>query len=52
MKQWTVTEGETLWFIASKEYGDASHWRTIAEANDLENPRLLESGTTLSLPPL
>lgn len=52
MKQWTVTEGETLWFIASKEYGDASHWRTIAEANDLENPRLLESGTRLSLPPL
>ena len=52
MKQWTVTEGETLWFIAAKEYGDASHWRTIAEANDLENPRLLESGTTLSLPPL
>lgn len=52
MKQWTVTEGETLWFIASKEYGDASHWRTIAEANDLENPRLLESGMRLSLPPL
>lgn len=52
MKQWTVTEGETLWFIAAKEYGDASHWRTIAEANNLENPRLLESGTKLSLPPL
>lgn len=52
MKVWTVTEGDTLWNIASEEYGDASHWRTIAEANSLENPRSLEPGQRLSLPPL
>jgi LysM repeat protein len=52
MKIWTVTEGDTLWLIAQKEYGDPSHWRTIAEANDLENPRSLDAGTKLSLPPL
>jgi len=48
----TVSEGETLWLIAAEEYGDASHWRTIAEANDLENPRTIEPGMKLSLPPL
>ncbi len=51
-KRWRVTEGDTLWLIAEQEYGDPSHWRTIAEANDLENPRVIEPGTTLSLPPL
>lgn len=51
-KQWTVTEGDTLWLIAEEEYGDPAHWRTIADANDIENPRRLESGEKLSLPPL
>jgi len=51
-KAWTVTEGDTLWLIASKEYGDPAHWRTIAEANDIQNPRVLENGDELELPPL
>ncbi|MFB6242892.1 MAG: LysM peptidoglycan-binding domain-containing protein [Halobaculum sp.] len=52
MKIWTVTEGDTLWLIAGEEYGDPSHWRTIADANDLENPRAIEAGDKLTLPPL
>lgn len=52
MKRWTVTEGETLWLIAQEEYGDPARWRTIADANDLHNPRSLEAGMQLSLPPL
>jgi LysM repeat protein len=51
-KVWTVTEGDTLWLIAQEEYGDPAHWRTIARANDVVDPRSLESGTELSLPPL
>ena len=51
-KSWTVTEGDTLWLIASKEYGSSSYWRTIAQANDIDNPRQLETGATLELPPL
>lgn len=51
-KLWTVSEGETLMLIAEEEYGDRSHWRTIARANDVDNPRRLETGTKLSLPPL
>lgn len=52
MKQWTVSDEDTLWLIAEEEYGDPSHWRTVAQANDIENPRHLESGRKLSLPPL
>lgn len=51
-KAWTVTEGDTLWLIASQEYGDPKHWRTIAEENEIQNPRELETGEELSLPPL
>jgi nucleoid-associated protein YgaU len=51
-KAWTVTEGDTLWLIAAEEYGDASRWRTIAEANGIDKPRAIEPGETLELPPL
>lgn len=51
-KAWTVTEGDTLWLIAAEEYGDSSHWRTIADANDIDNPRGIEPGDALELPPL
>lgn len=51
-KIYTVLEGDSLWRIAAREYGDASMWRPIAVANSLENPRLLESGLELKIPPL
>ncbi len=51
-KAWTVTEGDTLWLIADEEYGDPTQWRTIADANGVENPRRIEPGTVLELPPL
>ena len=46
----TVQQGETLSFIAWKEYQDANQWRLIAEANDLTNPRLLTPGDSLIIP--
>ena len=51
-KAWTVTEGDTLWLVAAEEYGDASYWRTIADANDIDNPRAVRPGDSLELPPL
>jgi len=51
-KAWTVTEGDTLWLIADEEYGDPSYWRTIADANDIDNPRAVQPGEQLELPPL
>jgi nucleoid-associated protein YgaU len=46
-----VTEGDTLWDIAGAEYGDPQQWRRIADANGVENPRTLQVGTVLEIPP-
>ncbi|PCR92239.1 CIS tube protein [Natrinema ejinorense] len=51
-KVWTVTDGDTLWLIAAEEYGDSAHWRTIADHNDVEDPRAIDAGDKLELPPL
>ncbi|MDA8219103.1 MAG: hypothetical protein M0Z94_15975 [Dehalococcoidales bacterium] len=47
-----VSEGETIDNIAFQEYGDAKHWRYLADANRLEDVRRLRSGQTLVVPPL
>lgn len=49
-----VRRGDTLTSIAAQEYGDASVWRVIAEANTrlVDNPRKLEPGIQLTLPRL
>lgn len=51
-KTWVVTEGQTLDWIAYQEYGNAMHWRHIAQVNNLSNPRDLRSGQILKLTPL
>jgi hypothetical protein len=45
-----VVRGQTLSHIAAAEYQDPTLWRVIADANDLDNPRYLEPGTTLVIP--
>lgn len=49
---WRVEDGESLDLIAFQSYGDVRYWRSIAEANGLENPRSLPAGLLLSLPPV
>lgn len=51
-KQRVLAEGDRLDLIAAIEYGDSAVWRDIAEANDIDNPRLLEFGREIRLPPL
>jgi hypothetical protein len=46
-----VLTGETLSQIAYLEYGDPEAWRPIADANKLANPRLLQPGAVLVVPP-
>lgn len=45
-----VQRGQTLAYISYLEYGDATQWRVIADANQLDNPRVLTPGTTLTIP--
>lgn len=47
---WTVKKGDTLGWIAYREYGQTSMWRLIADANDLSDVRELEPGTVLLIP--
>ena len=47
---WTVSAGDTLAWIAYKEYGDANLWRLIADANRLIKVRQLTTGMILEIP--
>jgi hypothetical protein len=49
---YVVREGDTLPQIAYNTYQDPARWRTIAEHNDIRNPRQLKPGTVLHLPPV
>ncbi|MEG4495028.1 CIS tube protein [Microcoleus sp. D3_18_C4] len=46
-----VKQGETLSSIAAQEYNDPALWRLIAKENNMDNPRLLEPGKRLTIPP-
>lgn len=47
-----TVEGDTLAGIAYKEYGRASYWRAVAEANGIDDPMRVRPGTSLLLPSL
>lgn len=51
-KRRVIKEGDTLWLMANREYGDPGLWRQIAEANNIDNPRTLEIGKEIIIPPL
>lgn len=48
----TVEPGETLWEIATEEYGDATKWPRIYRANDdqIEDPDLIYPGQRFDVP--
>jgi hypothetical protein len=49
-RAWTVKEGDTLGWIAYREYGNPNQWRLIAEANGLSSVRDPAPGTVLRIP--
>ena len=53
-KIYTVVAGDSLSKIAKREYGNASEWKRIFEANQdvLENPDKIFPGQKLKIPPL
>lgn len=52
VRTYTVVAGDSLSKIAQREYGDASKWRAIHEANreTIKNPDLIHPGQVLVLP--
>lgn len=51
-KRRVIVQGESLWLIANREYGDPDLWRPIAAKNRIDNPRILETGREIIIPPL
>ena len=51
-RTYTVVAGDSLSKIAKREYGDASKWHRIFEANrdKIQNPDLIHPGQVLNLP--
>lgn len=45
-----VRDGDTLPAIAYQEYGDPTRWRTLAEANGIDDPLALRRGMALAIP--
>lgn len=51
-KRRVVKQGDTLSWIAGKEYDDPAKWRVIADANGIEDPLDIKPGTHLIIPPI
>ncbi|MCI0489630.1 MAG: LysM peptidoglycan-binding domain-containing protein [Blastocatellia bacterium] len=47
---YTVKTGDTLSSIAATQLRDPFKWRLLAEANEIDNPRILEAGRILIVP--
>jgi nucleoid-associated protein YgaU len=45
-----IVEGDTLWSIAVRAYGDGYQWVKISSINKLSNPDLIFPGDSLQLP--
>lgn len=50
VKSWVVKTGDTLQGVAAQEYEDATKWRPIAQASNIDNPLILEPGQQLTIP--
>lgn len=49
-KEHVVLPGDTLVGIAAKLYDDPAKWRPIADANNIDDPLVLEPGRVLTIP--
>ena len=49
-QSYTVQQGDTLWDIAERVYGDGTQYPKIAEASGISNPDHIEPGQVLTIP--
>ena len=48
--QYTVEEGDHLWGIAVRAYGDGYQWTQLAQVNNISNPDIIDPGDVLTIP--
>ncbi|MDD3146802.1 MAG: LysM domain-containing protein [Candidatus Riflebacteria bacterium] len=46
----TVREGDTLWDLAAKHYGDPTLYPILLQVNNIDNPRTILNGTVIVIP--
>jgi len=51
-KRRVIVGRDSLWALAAREYNDCRLWRSIAERNDLDDPRDIRPGDWVMVPPL
>jgi nucleoid-associated protein YgaU len=51
-KRRVIVGSDSLWTLAAREYGDPALWRAIADRNDLDDPRDVDAGDWVLVPPL
>ena len=51
-KLFKMTEGDSIWNMANKAYGDPGLWRVIADANNIDDPANIELGKDMIIPVL
>lgn len=51
VSSYVVKKGDTLWDLADRNLGSGTRWREIAKLNGIKNPRRLQIGTKLKIPP-
>ena len=47
---YTIKEGDNLWDISVRAYGDGFKWPELAKANNISNPDLIYPNNILKLP--
>jgi nucleoid-associated protein YgaU len=50
-KRWVVKEGDSIDWIAYREYGNSAMWRYLADINNLDDPGRLRPGQILVIAP-
>ena len=50
IRTYTFVEGDTLWALASKNYGSGNYWEALAIYNNISNPKKISNGTVIELP--
>ena len=46
---WTVREGDTIYTICKKAYGDSNKWGELLKKNNIKNPSAIKVGKVLQL---
>ncbi|MFC0325742.1 FecR domain-containing protein [Halomonas organivorans] len=52
MERYRVQPGDTLWGITERHRGEAKEWPVVRDANGVNEPRHIQPGDILEIPPL